>query len=118
MGHTEFEISVDEEGRITDIEFDARHPPAPVVERLVKNTLLLLKSGVFSIDARSVSAGRERIALDVTLSDEASPQPDAAPRGLFRKGFEPPTPERPGVARFTLNSGRHMEAVVRLLRKR
>jgi hypothetical protein len=84
----------------------------------VKNTILLLKAGVFSLDARSVSAGRERLSLEVSLSDEASPQPDGDPRGLFRKGYEPPTPDRPGHARFTLNSGRHMEAVVKMLGNR
>lgn len=118
LGRTELEIVIDESGHISDVAFDAKKPPAPVVEQLVKNTILLLKAGVFSIDARSVSAGRERIALEVTLSDDPSPEPDAAPRGLFRKGFEPPSPGRPGYARFTLNSGRRMEAVVRLLSDR
>jgi hypothetical protein len=115
LGRTEIEIVIDDSGHITDVSFDSRKPPAPVVEQLVKNTVMLLKAGTFSIDARSVSAGRERIALEVSLSDEASPEPDSAPRGLFRKGFEPPSAKRPGYARFTLNSGRHMEAVVRLL---
>jgi hypothetical protein len=118
LGRTELVITVDESGHISDVSFDPRTPPVPVVEQLVRNTILLLKSGVFSLDARSVSAGRERLALDVSLSDEASPEPDSAPRGLFRKGFEPPSPSRPGYARFTLNSGRHMEAVVRMLSDR
>lgn len=115
LGRVELEIVVDEDGHISDVSFDPRKPPTPVVEQLVKNTVLLLKAGVFSIDARTVSAGRERLALEVSLSDEPSPAPDSAPQGLFRKGFEPPSPSRPGYARFTLNSGRHMEAIVRIL---
>jgi hypothetical protein len=118
LGRTELEIVVDDEGHISEVTFDTRTPPAPVVEHLVKNTVLLLKAGVFSLDARSVNAGRERLSLEVSLSDEPSPQPDGDPRGLFRKGYEPPTPERPGHARFTLNSGRHMEAVVRMLTRK
>jgi hypothetical protein len=118
LGRTELEIVVDEEGHISEVTFSPKTPPAAVVEHMVKNTILLLKAGVFSLDARSVSAGRERLSLEVSLSDEASPQPDGDPRGLFRKGYEPPTPDRPGHARFTLNSGRHMEAVVKMLGNR
>lgn len=118
LGRTELVIVVDDGGHISDVSFDPRTPPAPVVEQLVKNTILLLKAGVFSLDARTVSAGREHLALEVTLSDEASPEPDSTPRGLFRKGFEPPSAARPGYARFTLNSGRHMEATVRMLSDR
>lgn len=118
LGRTELEIVVDESGRISGVSFDPEKPPAPVVEQLVENTVMLLKAGTFSLDALHVSAGRERLALEVTLSDEPSPAPDAAPRGLFRKGFEPPSPKRPGYARFTLNSGRRMEALVRILSDR
>lgn len=118
VGRTELEIVVDDAGRIDEIKFDPRFPPAAVIERMVKNAVLLLKAGVFSIDAHSVTAGTERLALEVSLRDDPSPVAEADARGLFRKSYDPPSAERAGRASFTLNSGRHMEAVVRMLRKR
>ncbi|MGC4094113.1 MAG: hypothetical protein QM756_40625 [Polyangiaceae bacterium] len=97
VGRAELEIVVDEQGHITDVEFDPRFPKVAVIERMVKNCILLLKAGVFSLDARSVSAGSEHLALEVSLRDEPSPEADADPRGLFRKGYEAPTASRPGA---------------------
>jgi hypothetical protein len=76
----------------------------------------MLRSGTFSLDKRSVSAGIERLSVEVTLSREAE-DPDALgePQHLAKEGHQAPERERPGYARFTLNSGRHIEAVLRLL---
>jgi hypothetical protein len=120
VGSAIIEIRVDADGHIDAAKPDPDRPaPAPVIQRMIDNAVLLLRSGTFSLDARTVSTGTERLSIDVSLSDGApNPDPDAAlaPRKLFAEGFDAPTPDRAGSARFTLNSGRHMQAVVRLLK--
>lgn len=83
---------------------------------MIEHTLLLLKSGTFSLDKKSVTAGVERLSVEVTLTQEPTdPDEMAAPQLMATEGHQAPERTRPGYARFTLNSGRHMEAVLRLL---
>jgi hypothetical protein len=109
-------MHVDAEGHLEQTELDPEIPTPAPLKRMIEHTLLLLKAGTFSLDKKSVSAGVERVSLEVTLSqDTTGPDETGAPLLMAKEGHQAPEPGRPGYARFTLNSGRHMEAVLRLL---
>jgi hypothetical protein len=109
-------IHVDAEGHIERSELDPKIPTPAPLERMIEHTLLLLKAGTFSLDKKRVSAGIERLSLEVSLSLEVTdPDDTGAPHLMAKEGHLAPETDRPGYARFTLNSGRHMEAVLRLL---
>jgi hypothetical protein len=115
-GRAVLTLHIDAEGHLEQAEFDREIPTPAALKRMVERTLLLLKSGTFSIDKKSVSAGVERLAIEVTLTQEATdPDETGAPLLMAKEGHQAPERGRPGYARFTLNSGRHMEAVLRLL---
>lgn len=113
VGRAVVEVQVDGDGHIEGLSFDPLIATPAIVKRMLDHTLLLLKAGTFSLDSVSVTPGTAHLSIDVSLTQQASPEPDAAPRELFEKGHRPPTRAQAGYARFTLNSGRHMEAVVR-----
>ena len=114
-GRAKVSIFVNEQGHIEQAELDpAQQTPEPL-RRMIERTLLLLKSGTFSLDQQRVSAGIQRISVEVTLSQEATAGDEAdAPLLMAKEGHQAPEPMHPGYARFTLNSGRHLEAVLRL----
>jgi hypothetical protein len=117
-GRAVLSIFVDADGRIEKSEFDEKIPTPEPLRRMIERTLLLLKSGTFSLDKKSVSAGVERVSIEVTLTQEATdPDELGAPLLMAKEGHQAPEPAHPGYARFTLNSGRHFEAVLRLLER-
>lgn len=110
-------LHVDAEGHLERTEFDPEIPTPAPLKRMIEHALLLLKAGTFSLDKKRVSAGVERLSLDVTLTEEPTDaEPSDAPHLMAKEGHQAPEPDRAGYARFTLNSGRHMEAVLKLLR--
>lgn len=116
VGNVAIEVRIDEAGRIADVRTDAAPSVPSVLTRMLDRALLLLRAGTFSLDPRRVTPGTERLEIEVTLSErDPSPDPTAEPKHLRAVGFGAPTRERPGFARFTLNSGRHMEALVRIV---
>lgn len=115
-GRAVLTLHVDAEGHLESSEFDPEVPTPAPLRRMIEHTLLLLKSGTFSLDKKSVTAGVERLSVEVTLTQEPTdPDEMAAPQLMATEGHQAPERTRPGYARFTLNSGRHMEAVLRLL---
>jgi hypothetical protein len=113
VGEIVVEIQISAEGRIEEVTLKPEVPPQ-VLKRMTDRAILLLKSGVFSLDRKSVGAGIERLSLAVTLAEGSSDPDEAAnPRHLRALAYEAPTRLRAGYARFTLNSGREMRAVVR-----
>jgi hypothetical protein len=116
VGRAVLTLHVDADGHLERTEFDPEIPTPAPLKRMIERALLLLKTGTFSLDKKSVSAGVERLSLDVTLTEEAAdPDQMDAPELMAKEGHQAPEPERAGYARFTLNSGRHMEAVLKLL---
>jgi hypothetical protein len=120
VGEASVALSVSESGTLEDVEIEPERGLSPVLARMIDRAVLMLKSGTFSLDPRKVSGGgTEHLELEVTLSTRPANDDElAAPGGLFAQSFAPPQGERPGYARFTLNSGRHVEAVVRFARGR
>lgn len=115
VGEAQVALHVSESGALEAVELTPAEGVHPVLARMIQRAELLLKSGTFSLDQRKVRGGVERLLLEVTLAQrDANPDELAAPQQLFAQGYKPPTLSQPGFARFTLNSGRHMEAVVRL----
>lgn len=115
-GKAVVEFHVNADGHLEDVGFDPLVEPPPALRRMIQHAVFLLKPRTFSLDAKVVSEGVERIAIEVTLSEEAPRgDEDANPRDLATEGHKAPDAERPGYARFTLNSGRHLEAVLRRL---
>lgn len=116
VGSATLEVRIDSDGRIADVSTEAPAGAPPILTRMLNRALMLLRAGTFSLDPRRVTPGTERLEIEVTLSDRApNPDPTADARHLQAVGFAAPTRERAGHARFTLNSGRHMEAVVRIV---
>jgi hypothetical protein len=115
VGTASIALSVSDSGTLEEVAIEPAQSLSPVLGRMIDRAVLLLKSGTFSLDPRKVSGGgTEHLELEVTLSTRpANGDELAAPGGLFAQSFAPPQPDRPGYARFTLNSGRHIEAVVR-----
>lgn len=114
LGVANVEVRIDTDGRIEEVSVRSRGALSAVVRRTIDRALLLLRSGSFSLEPRRVQAGKERLLLEVTLSQRAASDDEA--RHLRSVGFEPPTRRRAGHARFTLNSGRHIDIVVRFPR--
>ncbi len=110
------EFTIGADGRVEKVEFDPDVSVPPALRRMIDHAVFLLRPRKFSLDARTMTEGVERISIEVSLSQRAaSGDEDANPRDLAAEGYKAPVGERPGYAHFTLNSGRHMEAVLRQL---
>jgi len=83
---------------------------APVVRKLLDNTVLLLASGKFSLDAGAVSPGTMRLRVRVEIEQQASGGADVDPDELHALDYEPPRPGKRGHGAFVLNSGRRVVA--------
>jgi len=111
------EVTIDAEGKLAELAPERQQTPPALVRSMLDRARLLLKSGVFSLDPERESAGRERWRLSVSVSEaQANPDENAKPSDLYNMGHQPPRPGQPGYARFTLNSGRHVEVVLELLK--
>jgi hypothetical protein len=83
---------------------------------LVKRTIALLQAGRFALTSAPGLAGRERLRIEVTLSQrEPLDHPGDDPHHALNLGHDPPTASEPGKAYFTLASGRHFEARVTIV---
>jgi hypothetical protein len=96
-------LSVDEEGKMLELEQRERPRPPPYLVRSVERALLLLRSGRFATKA---GGGRQAFRLDVTLSDRP------ANSGPLALGYEPPRTGKSGRAYFQLPSGRFVDVAV------
>ena len=114
-GTVDVTLAVDEGGKIASVRVhDADRAPAHMRE-LVDRTMLMLRAGRFSLSQAGVTAGDETLRLTATISmTDAGPQEDG-PGGAFALGHRRPTREQPGMAMFTLSSGRHVEVEVRIV---
>jgi hypothetical protein len=111
-GKARIEFTIDEEGKIASAEPEAE--PEQQLQRLLRRTLALLKSGRFALTSGE-QAGTETLELEATISERAASDDEFAnPRDPIHLGFEPPTADKAGRAFFTLASGRHVEIEVRL----
>jgi len=86
----------------------------PVVRKLLANTVLLLSSGKFSLDARALSPGTMRIRVRVEIEQRAPAGSDIDPSELHALDHEPPRPGKAGHGAFMLNSGRRVVAWISL----
>jgi hypothetical protein len=110
----ELEVVLDGEGKLAEQVVDRR--ASKPMRRLVKRTLALLQAGRFALTSAPGLAGRERLRIEVTLS-QREPLEHAGddPHEALNLGHDPPTPSAPGRAYFTLASGRHFEATITIL---
>jgi hypothetical protein len=115
-GSFQLAIVVNDDGSITSAEPVERETPTHL-RNLARRTIAMLGSGRFALAAGSTSAGREILQVSVEISQGSAPAAgEAESGGAFGLGFEAPTPTRPGKAFFTLASGRHVAAKVKLVR--
>jgi hypothetical protein len=111
VGEARFRVSIDEEGRLGELEYDERTPVAdlsPVLEHLLANTRLLLLAGRFSLDPTQTRAGAQTLRVRVEIRDAAASEPTGDPNGLNELEYEAPRGSQPGRGSFRLNSGRRV----------
>jgi outer membrane biosynthesis protein TonB len=111
IGSVEVTISVDDDGKIAEVDIAQTTPP--VLKRLVDRTMVLLRAGRFAL-AGVDGAGRQKLEIDVVLSHRNLAVDPDDQRLVLELGHEPPTDSAPGRAYFTLRSGRHVEARIRI----
>ncbi|HEY6560539.1 MAG TPA: hypothetical protein VI072_24820 [Polyangiaceae bacterium] len=115
-GSVRVEVRVNEVGHIVHTETLGPTPAAEHLARLLQRTVLLLQSGRFAVSG--VSAGDlEVFRIDVQVSMR-EPAEGFETGQVVRLGFEPPDARGRGKAFFTLGSGRHVEAAIRVERTR
>lgn len=115
-GSVRVEVRVNDEGRIVHTETLGPTPAPEHLARLLQRTVLLLQRGRFAVSG--VSAGDlEVFRIDVKVSMK-EPADGFEAGQVVRLGFEPPDANGRGTAFFTLGSGRHVEAAVRVERTR
>jgi hypothetical protein len=115
-GSVRVEIRVNEAGRIVHTRTLESSSVPEHLSRLLDRTLLLLQHGRFAVSG--VSAGDAevfRIDVQVSMKD---PTEGFEAGQVVRLGFDPPDARGRGKAFFTLGSGRHVEAAIRVERKR
>lgn len=111
VGEARIRLSVDEEGRLGELEYDERTPAgalAPVLEHLLANTRLLLLAGRFSLDATRERAGAQDLRVRVEINDAEPSEATGDPNGLNELEYEAPLGKKPGRGSFRLNSGRRV----------
>jgi hypothetical protein len=112
VGEASVELPVEESGALGSLRFDdtrERDRLLPAVRRMLDNTVLLLASGRFSLDARELSVGVMRVRVRVEILEQsAMADPDVDPNELNAIDYEPPQAGKPGHGAFLLNSGRRV----------
>lgn len=92
-----------------------RPPVPPQIDHLLVRTALLLKAGQFALSESDATSGSETLRIELTISaGPPSGEFGADPTDAVALGFRAPRPGHPGLAYFTLASGRHVEARVTL----
>ena len=116
VGKFRLRISLDENGRLeSSTVMEERDQPAQAEFLALSRRIVgLLGGGQFALRTRPGGASAQILEITVRLG-ERGPRPEAEPTETVELGFEPPTPARHGTAFFTLGSGRHFEAEVRLM---
>jgi hypothetical protein len=112
VGEASVALPVEDSGALGSLRFDdtrERDRLLPAVRRMLDNTVLLLASGRFSLDARELSGGVMRVRVRVEILEQsAMADPDVDPNELNAIDYEPPQPGKPGHGAFLLNSGRRV----------
>ena len=113
QGEVEVVLLVDREGKLQP----PRVGPAPAaLKRIARRTWMLLRAGTYTLSNAPGQVGRETLQISVTLSDRAPlDHPNAKPTDAFEMGSAPPRGDKAGAAHFTLASGRHFAAQVRII---
>jgi hypothetical protein len=109
-------LRVDDAGAITDTEFNRE--ASQHFRDLVKRTVLSLGAGQFALHAASLSAGMQRLEIEIVLSQLSAGTAGGDSGRIAAIGFEAPSPGIPGKGYFTLASGWHFEAGVRIAETR
>ena len=116
VGVVEVVITVDDEGHITaSSQRDEKHVPSPL-DRLVRRTLALLRTGRFALSQSDARAGSETLRIAVTLSSGEPEEDYDDPRHTVSLGFDPPSSAKAGRAYFVHASGRHFDAKVSIVK--
>ncbi|HEX9620839.1 MAG TPA: hypothetical protein VF989_11940 [Polyangiaceae bacterium] len=107
-------LELDDEGRLESVVGE----PVEIAahwKRLVERTRLFLKIGRFSSETPD-SAKAQVLMLTAHVSDRPSLREESYdPSDSVELSSEPPTPGRPGKARFSYPSGRQVEITVELI---
>jgi hypothetical protein len=112
-GTFDLKVVLGEDGRIATATPDRAVPPH--LQLIGERTVKLLGAGTFAIRAQP-GAGMQVLRIGVTLSSvESAGAEDPSQAGAYGLGYEPPRDGKPGEARFTLRSGRHVSVSVRVL---
>lgn len=117
IDETSVALTVADDGALGSLTFPAPGEEArltPVVRKLLDNTVLLLASGKFSLDASTLSPGTMRIRVRVEIEQRAPAGADVDPSELHALDHEPPRQGKPGHGAFMLNSGRRVVAWISL----
>jgi hypothetical protein len=119
VGEASVALPVEENGSLGRLAFDdarEREQLLPAVRRLLDNTVLLLASGRFSLNAREPAGGVMRVRVRVEILEQsATADRDVDPNELNAIDYEPPQAGKPGHGAFLLNSGRRVICWVTLL---
>lgn len=115
-GRAEATLTLDDQGRIAEVDVAPHGGVAPPLEGLIQRAAVLLKKGEFWLDPAAGPRGTARLELVVHLL-QRSPAEEAFfdPSHVMARGYEAPTPQKPGHATFTYASGRQVRIEVTLL---
>jgi hypothetical protein len=112
VGEASVALPVEHDGALGTLAFaDTRERDRllPAVRRMLDNTVLMLSSGRFSLDARELSGGVMRVRVRVEILEQtALAARDVDPNELNAIDYEPPQAGKPGHGAFLLNSGRRV----------
>jgi len=112
VGEARFHLSVGEDGQLGDVEYDEPRSASElpeVLRRMLENIHTLLVSGRYSLDAKDVQSGVERLRVRVEITERpADGDPELDPTGLNELEYEAPNGHKPGRGSFRLNSGRRV----------
>ncbi len=114
VGKCQATFEVAEGGTIVELSFPEETPAS--LRAMVQATRPLL-GGEFALgDYGAVAAGRETLAIEVSLSDVAPPTGIHDEREVLELGHDPPSEKKPGQAHFILASGRRFDAIIRVVK--
>jgi hypothetical protein len=112
VGEASVALPVEDSGALGSLSFDdarERDRLLPAVRRMLDNTVLLLASGRFSLNARELSGGVMRVRVRVEILEQSAlAAPDVDPNELNAIDYEPPQAGKAGHGAFLLNSGRRV----------